>query len=121
MNGIEIVRGRVGLDVDGDDVGTGLTEALGVADGPVDHQVDVKDQRRRRADGGNDRKTKGNIGNKLTVHNVNMNIFSMCFLNAGDVSGERAKVGRQNGRGYTDHESTSGIKSANRRIAGGIK
>ena len=117
-SGVNILL-RVRLHMAGDDVAPGIAELLRIPLRAVDHQVDIQRQRRHRADGLHHRDADGDIGDEQAVHHIHMDIVG--GVDALNVAAEVGKVGRQNGRGYTDHESTSGTRSANRRMAGGIK
>ena len=63
------------LGVNRQDVGTGLGKRIEIGVGGRNHQMDVHHQRRVRADRPDDHRPDGDVGNKMPVHDIDMDII----------------------------------------------
>jgi hypothetical protein len=93
-------RSRVGdsFGVDGDYVGAGRDELLGVLGRIGDHQMGVQRQGRGPAEGFDDRHAVGHIGYELTVHHIEMESPSPGGFESGYFLGEPAEVAQEHRR-----------------------
>ncbi len=90
-----ILRG-VGLQMDGQPVRSSLDKPLGIADGPLDHQVHIQKQVRGFPQGLQHRDAQRNIGYKAAVHHVDMQPFRSGSLHISHVFSQSRKVSREN-------------------------
>ena len=88
----------VRLDVEHDQIRTGIAKRADVAMRPVDHEMHIQKHRRMLAHGLHDRNADRDIGHKNAVHYVNMDIVRAAGLDLTDVLAECAKVRREDGR-----------------------
>ena len=94
LQGLGDVGGVVGLQMDGQQVGSGLGEVLDVPHRLVDHQMDVQKHVCTLADGLYYRDANGKVGDKAAVHHIHMEIVrGRHFF---DVPLQIDKIGGQN-------------------------
>ena len=101
--GLERVFLRVGLNMEREDAASGLTERVNIADGPLDHQMDIQRQGGDARNGSDDRDADGDIRNKHAVHDVDVDIIGSCGGQRADISLQIDKIRGQNGRCDLDH------------------
>ena len=94
----ENVLWLVRLDVEHDEIRSGIAKIADVAMRPVDHQVHIQKHWRMLAHGLHDRDADRDIRHKNAVHYVNMDIVRAAGLDLTDVLAECAKVRREDGR-----------------------
>ena len=90
VDGGEDILLGVCLHMAGDQVTSGVAELLHIADGTVDHQMDVQRQSGGGPDGLHHGDANGDIGYEQTVHHVHMDVIG--GGNGGDVAGQMGKV-----------------------------
>ena len=78
--------------MDGQNVASRLTEIVHIADGTVDHQVNVQRKLGDLADGGNHRDTDGDIGNKKPIHHVYMDVIRTGGGQSADITLQIHKI-----------------------------
>ena len=84
-----------------------FAETLHIADGPVNHEMDVQGQLRNPGNGLDHRHTNGQVGNKLAVHNVYVNVICAGLGDGPKISLQIHKIRREDGRGYLSHDKAS--------------
>ena len=95
---------RIRLHVEGQNVGSGLAEALCVAQGAVDHQMHVQRQRADAGNGLHHRQPDREIGNKQPVHDVYVDVVCPGGAERADIPLQIDEIGGQNGRRDLNHE-----------------
>ena len=73
----------------------GRAELLHIAQGPVDHQMDINKHIRRLAQGFEHRNPNGDIGDKLPVHNVKMDVIRSGFFDFSHFIAKAGKIRRE--------------------------
>src|SRR5690606_2234143 len=91
------VRMIVGFDMDADDVGARLRETLDVAGGLRDHQMDIERQLCHLSRCSNNRSSPGDVGYKVPIHYVDMDIVGSARFDVFDLVRQVSKIGAQNG------------------------
>ena len=86
-----------------EDAASGLAERVNIADGPLDHQMDIQRQGGDARNGSDDRDADGDIRNKHAVHDVDVDIIGSCGGQRADISLQIDKIRGQNGRCDLDH------------------
>ena len=103
-------RGRhvaFGLDVEGNRIGPGLGEPLGVAVGVRQHQVDVEAEFDGPADGGNHVGSKRQVRDEVAVHDVDMQGVAARGLGPPGAVREVAEIGgQQRWKDFNVHQAT---------------
>ena len=64
-----------------DNISSGFNKRVNKILGVLDHQMDIKGKTRMGAQCRDHWRTKGKIGNEMTIHNVEMNQVSTSVLN----------------------------------------
>ena len=91
------VQVTAGLVVDGDPIGAGLCELGDEVDGIVDHQVTVERQVGDLTQRLDHRRPHGEVGDKVAVHDVDMDNRAATALGGLDFQGQLREVGREDG------------------------
>jgi hypothetical protein len=90
---------RTGLDVDANGLSARRGEVGHVAVGRLDHQVDVERQVRASADGFYDAWTNADVGDKVTVHHIDVDPVSAGGLGGANFFTQPGKIrGKDRGR-----------------------
>ncbi len=71
-------------------IGKGRNELVGI----LDHQVAVERQLRRLAQAGDDRRSDGDVGHEVAVHDVDMDHRAAAALRRGNLVREVCKISR---------------------------
>ena len=90
---------RPGLGVNRQNVGAGFGKGIEIGVGRRNHQMDVDDQRRVRAQRLDHHRPDGNVGNEMPVHDIDMDVIG---AGSGDRTDFRPQIGeirRQDRRG----------------------
>ena len=74
----------------------------------IKRSVDIEDEVRYLTQSRNDGETHGQIGNKVAIHNINVNVLSACSFQTVDVAFHISEVSREDRRRNFDHKKTSG-------------
>lgn len=96
------VRVAICLDVDPDDVRTGLGEGIHVTGRILDHEVHIDGEFRCGARGCNDRGTPRDVGDEASIHHVHVNVVGSSRFDFLDLRAQTQKVCTENGRGDED-------------------
>ena len=91
-----------GLDVDDDDVATGLDVAGEQLVGVDHHQMGFEGNRHVGPTSRDDVRPEGQIGNENAVHHVELDSIDAGQLEVGTLLTEAGEIGRQNRRGDGD-------------------
>ena len=95
-----------------DHVGTSLHEVRDVAIGCLNHQVDVERFGGHALDGAHDDRADRDVGDKMAVHDVDVNEIGAAAFNQRDVMPERGEVGGENRRGDLNHYRLTSMEMA---------
>ena len=85
------------LDVDGDHVSASGGKVGDEFVGVLDHEVAIERQFGDGADGFDDRRTEGDVGNEVAVHDVDVDDGAARRGGKGDLVGEVREVGGEDG------------------------
>jgi len=83
------------LVVDGDDVGTGITEIVDIAAGVHNHQMDVEGFAGMFFDMFDNGLTETDIGHENAVHDIHMQPVALALVEHFDVALQIAEIGRE--------------------------
>ena len=89
--------------MDGDDVGTGLGKVGDIEIRILDHQVHIKRLGGDFTQGVDHQRTDSNVGNKVTVHDIDVNVIGAGTVYSLNVFPETGKISGKNRWGYLDH------------------
>ena len=88
-----------GFDLDGDHVGAGFGEGGDELVGILDHEVAVEREGGDGADGLDDGRAEGDVGDEVAVHDVDVDDGAAAGGGAADFVGEVCEVRGQDGEG----------------------
>ena len=94
----------VRLHVTGDEVAAGIAELFCVADGAVDHQVNIQRQGGGGADGLHHGDADGDVGHEQTVHHVHVDVIG--GGDGLDIAAQMGKIGGEDRRSDFYHTET---------------
>ena len=95
------------LLLDADHVGAGLGEGGDEGVGVLDHEVAVKGESGDLADGGDDGRPKGDVGDEVSVHDIDVHDGAATALGCGDLGGKVGEVRSEDREGEFDHARES--------------
>ena len=91
--------------MNGQNVGARLAKTFDIADRAVDHEMHIQRQVRHAPQRLDHRKAHGEIRNKVSVHNINMDVVGTGGSQSADVALQVAEIGGKDGRGYFNHHA----------------
>ena len=97
-----------GLVMDADPVGPRLGEGGDEFIGVIDHQMAVERETGGFPQAGDDRRSQGQIGDKVAVHDIDVDGGAAAPLGRGDLIGQAGKIRREDGGQQFDH-MTQGV------------
>src|SRR5579884_1133439 len=89
-------------------VRAGFDEDRGIAVRIVDHEMHVEFQRRRLSYRLHDRRSDGEIGHEMAVHDIDVNDGCAALLHSGDLFAQTRKIGGQDR--WKDFNHSAGLK-----------
>ena len=98
------IRVAVRFKVEGDDVCPCFGKVFGIAQRLADHQVYVEDAVKILADALHNRCAEGDVGNKMSVHDIDVQPRSACLLHFAGFLTQLRKICGQNRRGNLYHK-----------------
>ena len=93
------VQVAAGFDLDRDHVGAGFGEGGDVLVGILDHEVAIEREAGDGADGLDDGRAEGDVGDEVAVHDVDVDDGAAAGGGAGDLVGEMREVCGEDGEG----------------------
>jgi len=97
--------------VNGDNVGTGVSELGNLAFWLFDHKVDIQRQVSPGADGSYYGSTDGDLGDEMTVHNIYVNVVGSGTGSFGYLFTKMSEVCREDGGGEFDLRFTLHLRN----------
>ena len=94
----------VRFQMEGNHVGACFDKVVDIAQRFADHQMNIKHTVKILADTFHDRRTKGDVGDKMSVHDVDMQPWCTCLLHLLCLLAQLGKIRRKNGRRNLYHK-----------------
>ncbi len=74
------------------EIGPGINKFLDIATGVIDHQVDVEEESVLLATPANDRWSEGDVGDKVSVHDVPVDPFDPCLFKGCELFAQPTEI-----------------------------